>query len=57
MKYMNMLKKYWSMELQLFAGEDDPGDNGSEEDPENDSENEKDTEVIRTKEIFAERCR
>lgn len=24
MKYMNMLKKYWSMELQLFAGEDDP---------------------------------
>nr|DAP77546.1 MAG TPA: Major capsid protein [Caudoviricetes sp.] len=44
MKYMNMLKKYWSMELQLFAGEDDPGDNGSEEDPENDSENEKDTE-------------
>lgn len=32
------------MELQLFAGEDDPGDNGSEEDPENDSENEKDTE-------------
>ena len=32
MKYMNMLKKYWSMELQLFAGEDDPGDNGSEED-------------------------
>lgn len=44
MKYMNMLKKYWSMELQLFAGEDDPGDNGSEEDPENDSEDEKDTE-------------
>lgn len=34
MKYMNMEKRNWEMELQLFAGEEDNEDPGSEEDSE-----------------------
>lgn len=47
MKYMNMKKKFWSMDLQLFAGDGGDGDDGSEgedgsdgedDDPDDDSE-------------------
>ncbi len=39
MKYMNMKKKFWAMNLQLFAGDGDDGGDGSEgedEDPDAD---------------------
>lgn len=47
MKYMNMKKKFWSMDLQLFAGDGSDGADGSEgedgsdgedDDPDDDSE-------------------
>ena len=42
MKYMNMKKRFWIMNLQLFAGDgDDGGDgsNGDDDDPDADSDN------------------
>lgn len=42
MKYMNMKKRFWEMNLQLFAGDgDDGGDgsNGDDDDPDADSDN------------------
>ena len=47
MKYMNMKKKFWSMDLQLFAGdggdgadgsEGEDGSDGEDDDPDDDSE-------------------
>lgn len=40
MKYMNMKKRFWTMDLQLFAGEDDGGDGepGEDDDPEDNPE-------------------
>lgn len=44
MKYMNMKKRYWTMNLQIFAGDDGAGDepdeglDDSEDDPKDDSE-------------------
>lgn len=42
MKYMNMKRRFWTMNLQLFAGDgDDGGDEGSgndDDDPDNDSD-------------------
>lgn len=44
MKNMNMKKRYWNIDLQVFAEGEDPGGEGSEEedDPENDDEEEDD---------------
>ena len=42
MKYMNMKKRFWAMNLQLFAGDgDDGGDgsNGDDDDPDADTDN------------------
>lgn len=41
MKYMNMKKRFWTMNLQLFAGDGDDGDDGSDgedDNPDEDSE-------------------
>ena len=38
MKYMNMKKKFWSMDLQLFAGDGGNGIDGSEEEDGSDGE-------------------
>lgn len=39
MKKMNLKKRFWNMELQLFAGEDGgDGGSGEEDDPEDDSD-------------------
>lgn len=42
MKYMNMKKRFWTMDLQLFAGDGDDGGDGSDgedDDPDADSDN------------------
>ena len=43
MKNMNMKKRYWTMNLQVFAGDggdDDPGDEGGDDDDDSDDDDE-----------------
>ncbi len=59
MKYMNMKKKFWAMNLQLFAGDGDDGGDGSDgedEDPDadpdsDDSEDDQDEKKFTQKDV------
>ena len=51
MKNMNMKKRYWTMNLQVFAEGDsgdagDEGDEGDDDDPEGDDDDDDDFEFI-----------
>ena len=44
MKNMNMKERYWTMNLQVFAGDggdDDPGDGGGDDDEPGDDDDER----------------